>query len=134
MSLYDHPYFYFGMPVSYSSWMEARGKSFTGRDTARRYDRFYHKRKPKKRMVSHYNAHFGDHERYSNGQTVHWHTPVFSPHNSIYSQIKEVLGGELSGKIYDYTDLVHYERKRLKKRTRRGDEAILRRLGYVINH
>jgi hypothetical protein len=40
----------------------------------------------------------------------------------------------LSGKIYDYTDLVHYERKRLKKRTRRGDEAILRRLGYVINH
>lgn len=134
MSLYDDSFPLFGTPLSYTSWLEQKGKSFPGRDASRRYDRFYHKRKPKKKMASHYHAHFGEHVPYSNGQTVHWHSPMFSRTNSIYSQIKEVLGGELSGAIYDYTDLVHHERKRLKKRTRRGDEGILRRLGYVIDN
>lgn len=131
MSLYDHPYFYFGMPVSYVSWIDGRDR-FPGRDATRRYDRFYHKRKPKKRFSSHYHAHFGDHVRYSNGQTVRWIRNNHDPHGSIYGQLKETLSFEQSQRLYDYTDLYLYWRKQNKKMTRPFYEGILRRMGYSI--
>lgn len=131
MSLYDHPYFYFGMPVSYVSWIDGRAK-FPGRDTARRYDRFYHKRKPKKRMASHYYAHFGEHVPYSNGQTVHWLKHGHDTMGSIYGQLRETFPYEQSQKLYDHTDLYEYYRKKGKRMTRPFYEGVLRRMGYTI--
>ena len=132
MSLYDNDSFYFGQPVSYSNWMEARGKSFAGRAATRRYDRFYHKRKPKKRMAAHYHAHFGEHVPYSNGQTVHWNREIHDPRGSIYGQLKETFSFEQSQRLYDYTDLYLYWRKKNKNMTRPFYEGILRRMGYTI--
>lgn len=134
MSLYDYDGFCFGLPVNYTSWLEQKGKSFPGRDTARRYDRFYHKRKPKKKMASHYHAHFGEHVPYSNGQTVHWRREGHDPHGSIYGQLKETFSYEQAQLLYDHTDIYLYWRKPNKNITRPFYEGILRRHGYAINH
>lgn len=133
MSLYDYDGFCFGLPVNYTSWLEQKGKSFPGRDASRRYDRFYHKRKPKKKMASHYHAHFGEHVPYSNGQTVHWNRE-HDPRGSIYGQIKETFSYEQAQLLYDHTDIYLYWRKPNKNITRPFYEGILRRHGYAINH